>query len=246
MKNLNKNFYKVLILLTFFYCIFTSIHSAVAVVTVWNYTENNVLKTVHGPFTTEQACVDDLNIFTKNTGYTSSTTMCLPSQIAGLPVPQPNSQAPVNIAPGSITTIQNKTTYKFLAPLPGMKTCMDSSGVDKNCIGNNIGEYLNVIFKLIIGICAALAVIMLIINGITYMGDESVFGKTEAKSKMYSAIFGLLIALGAWALLNTINPALTGQGGLSIAGANIEVETQPLTSNDSFTSGTTTTGCPQG
>ncbi len=116
--------------------------------------------------------------------------------------------------------IKNNTTYTLLAPIPGMPTCMDWSGKNPNCLGNDIGKYLNVIFKLLIGICIALAVIMLIVYGIMYMGEESVFGKVEAKSKMLSAILGLIIALASWALLNTINPALTGAGGLAISSAN--------------------------
>ena len=142
---------------------------------------------------------------TKNTTSTTST----------------NKDDSVPVTP-NINVAENKSIYKMLVPLPGI-TCMDSSGQDPNCIPNDIGKYLNFIFKFAIGVCAALAVIMLIIAGVTYMGDESVFGKTEAKKKMFSAIIGLLIALGAWALLNTINPALTGKGGLIISSANVEI-----------------------
>lgn len=129
----------------------------------------------------------------------------------------------VSFDPKAIGVAQNKTVYQLLAPLPGI-TCMDWSGNNTSgCIGNNVGDYLNIVFKLAIGICAALAVIMLIINGITYMGDESIFAKTEAKSKMFSAVLGLLIALGSWALLNTISPALTGKGGVNISTANVTI-----------------------
>ena len=128
----------------------------------------------------------------------------------------------------AVNSSTNSSKYTLLAPLPGLKPCLDWNSdptkKDPSCMGANIGEYLNIIFKLLIGICAALAVIMLIINGIMYMGEESVFGKVEAKSKMISAIFGLIIALGAWALLNTLNPALTGAGGFSIASANIQLD----------------------
>ena len=127
----------------------------------------------------------------------------------------------VDVTP-KINVAENKSIYKMLAPI-GNITCMDSSGKDTNCISNDIGKYLNIIFKLAIGICAALAVIMLIIAGVSYMGDESVFGKTEAKKKMFSAVLGLIIALGAWALLNTINPALTGKEGLVIDTASVEI-----------------------
>jgi len=101
---------------------------------------------------------------------------------------------------------KHDTTYDLLAPI-GEQTQIDT---------NNIGEYFNIMFKIAIALCAALAVIMIIIAGVQYMGDESVFGKTEAKSKIFSAIGGLFIALGAFALLNTIDPALTGKDGLTI------------------------------
>jgi hypothetical protein len=143
---------------------------------------------------------------------------------------------PVSVA-AKINVPENNTVYKMLAPL-GTITCMDwSTPKDPNskCIGNNIGEYLNFIFKFLIGLCAALAVIMLIISGITYMGDESVFGKTEAKSKMFSAILGLLIALGAYALLNTINPDLTGVNGLKIDQVSAEIDAIEYISPDSYT-----------
>ncbi|MCX6753524.1 MAG: pilin, partial [Candidatus Nomurabacteria bacterium] len=134
---------------------------------------------------------------------------------------------PVLVTPVNVAT--NNSIYTMLAPIGGIER-MDSSGTDPTCandpkcITNDIGKYLNIIFKLAIGICAALAVIMLIINGVKYMGDESVFGKTEAKKNMFGAIVGLLIALGAWALLNTINPALTGQNGLSISQASVVLD----------------------
>ena len=134
---------------------------------------------------------------------------------------------PVIEVDAKIDVTKNNTVYNMLAPLPGI-TCMDSSGANTLCIGNNIGDYLNIVFKLAIGISAALAVIMLIINGITYMGDESIFKKTKAKSKMFSAVFGLLIALASWALLNTINPALTGAGGLKISTAEVDIEEPPM------------------
>lgn len=130
----------------------------------------------------------------------------------------------VNIAGQKNIETAHKTKYNLLAPILGIK-CVDTDTLngDKSCLSGGIGEYLNLIFKILIGLCAALAVIMLIINGITYMGDESVFGKTEAKHKMYSAILGLLIALAAYAILNTINPDLTG-GEIKIDQIDIKIE----------------------
>lgn len=104
-------------------------------------------------------------------------------------------------------------TYNLLAPI----------GKISQFKTDNIGDYLNMIFKLGIGLCAALAVVIIIIGGIQYMGDESVFVKTEAKDKMLSAIMGLFIALGAYAILYTLNPVLTGEGGVKIDQISVEI-----------------------
>ncbi len=95
----------------------------------------------------------------------------------------------------------NSDTYTLLAPI----------GTGDNILKTappNFGTYVNIMLKIAIGLCGALAVIMIVIGGIEYMGDESIFAKTQAKKQITNAILGLLIALGAWVLLNTINPDL--------------------------------------
>jgi type IV secretory pathway VirB2 component (pilin) len=122
---------------------------------------------------------------------------------------------PVNVDPNKDSG-KKDDTYHLLAPIPGMK----EDFVDGS---QQIGDYINNMFKIFLGLCAALAVIMIIIYGVTWMGTDSVFGKTEAKGKIGGAIGGLLLALGAWVILNTINPDLLG-GSLNIKQASIELE----------------------
>lgn len=114
--------------------------------------------------------------------------------------------------------------YTLLAPIGGFTEAP-----------NNIGEYFNKIFLIVIGLCGLLAVIMIVIGGIQYMGDESIFGKTEAKSRIKMAILGLIIALGAYALLNTINPDLLGGGGVNIKQVTAEIDSIEYISSESFT-----------
>ncbi len=122
-------------------------------------------------------------------------------------------------------------SYHLLAPIGTIDTFNTK----------NIGDYFNMIFKLAIGLCAALAVIMIIISAVQYMGDESIFGKTEAKGKIINAILGLFIALGAYALLNTINPDLTGANGVSVdqVSATIDQQEAVEVQNDGGGTGTT-------
>lgn len=215
MKNLNK------LLILLLLCLLSTTTAVAVEVVTWNYKKINYTNT-QGPFTSVEDCQMDLDKFKKGSGLLIETTECTSSADIKKVTTQTTETEPILVA-AKINEIKNKSIYTMLAPIGGI-TCMDSSGKDKSCISNDIGAYLNVIFKLAIGICAALAVIMLIINGVKYMGDESVFGKTEAKKQMFGSIVGLLIALGAWALLNTINPALTGQGGLNISSANIIID----------------------
>jgi lipoprotein-anchoring transpeptidase ErfK/SrfK len=68
---------------------------------------------------------------------------------------------------------------------------------------------------------------MIVVGGIQYMGDESIFGKTEGKKKIWAAILGLLIALGSYALLKTINPDLLGGKGLNVQQVSAEIINLP-------------------
>jgi len=250
MKNSNKKYLVNLVL--FFIIIFgffsLFLKNSSAETTVWRYKTGGITNQIYGPFEKEEDCKENLSLYIKNNPLDTIVKNCESSKeniahpIQSLRYKPVND--PVSVTP-KVNVASHNTVYKLLAPFGGI-TCMDSSGENKECIGNNIGDYLNIIFKIAIGLCAVLAVIMLIINGITYMGDESIFGKTEAKKKMFSAIIGLLIALGSWAILNTINPALTGRDGLFVSSVNVEIETEPLTKNDPFVEGKKTTECQEG
>ncbi|KKR43169.1 MAG: hypothetical protein UU10_C0026G0003 [Parcubacteria group bacterium GW2011_GWF1_40_6] len=102
--------------------------------------------------------------------------------------------------------------YHFLAPLPcenGTPGCVAGELETFDPTGENkIGGYLNVMIRIFIGICAVLAVIMIVVGGIEYMTSELISNKENGKHRITGAIFGLVLALGAWTLLNTINPDL--------------------------------------
>ena len=99
-----------------------------------------------------------------------------------------------------------QSSYKLLAPIGSNYTEVSTA---------NISSYFNKIFTIAIGLAGVLAVVMLVIGGIEWMGSESVFAKTAGKEKIMSALLGLLIALGSYAILKTINPALLGQKNIA-------------------------------
>ena len=53
-----------------------------------------------------------------------------------------------------------------------------------------------------------MAVIMIVIGGIEYLSTDSMFGKEGGKEKIKNAVWGLILAIGAYAILNTISPRL--------------------------------------
>ncbi len=90
----------------------------------------------------------------------------------------------------------------LLAPLPGTYT--EEDGERRAALPT----YLRGAFLLLIGLAALLAVVMIVIGGVQYMFAAGGGGKGAAKERITAAITGLILVLGAWVLLGTINPAL--------------------------------------
>ncbi|MBU1895526.1 pilin [Patescibacteria group bacterium] len=73
----------------------------------------------------------------------------------------------------------------------------------------DIADYFQYLYRYSIGVAGLLAVIMIIVAGfqwITSGGNTSTIGK--ARTRITRAIIGLLLVVGAYTILNTINPAL--------------------------------------
>jgi type IV secretory pathway VirB2 component (pilin) len=150
--------------------------------------------------------------------------------------------------------ITTNSTYNLLAPLPdpgNNGTPMNS--FDPTSTGSDaLSKYLNLMIKLFIGICAVLAVIMIVMGGIEYMTSELISSKQAGKDRILHAIFGLILALGAWTILNTINPKLLNTDLKSLANVTVEVmleEETPataVTGTDVPTSTQPTASCAQG
>lgn len=121
------------------------------------------------------------------------------------------------------------TNYNLLAPLPckdGTTGCVEGKlyafDPASTSSGTKLGEYLNLMLRIFIGLCAVLSVVMIVIGGLEYMTSELAHTKEAGKERITQAILGLLIALGAYALLFTINPDLL-KSDISIENANVSV-----------------------
>ena len=77
----------------------------------------------------------------------------------------------------------------------------------------NIGDMLNTAFLIAINAGAILAMMRLIYGGWLYMGRSDMWSnKHHAKEVIQNAVFGLLILLAIWIILNQINPQILQVG----------------------------------
>ena len=139
--------------------------------------------------------------------------------------------------------------YNLLAPIP----CpTGSAGCDANNTlstfdpsqANNLGIYLNLIVKIIIGICGVLAVVMIVMGGIEYMTSELVSSKEAGKERIRNALFGLILALFSWSLLYTINPDILKTDESSLVAQTVTVDLDADTPQPTPTNATHTYPTP--
>lgn len=116
---------------------------------------------------------------------------------------------------------------EYLAPLPGLSTTGSST----------LGGFLQSLFTVMIMLAGILAFVMLIVYGIMHATVEAVGMKVQAKEKMWNAIFGLIMALGAWVILNTINPNLASNLSITIPKATFD-DVSPAWQNGNAPAGT--------
>lgn len=104
---------------------------------------------------------------------------------------------------------QNTNEYAVLAPLPGTtnSTCDVANPTDAAC-KTTLEKYLPGLFNLAIGLSAAFAVLMIVIGGFEYMSTDALQKKEDGKKRIENSIYGLLLVIGAWLILFTINPTL--------------------------------------
>ena len=100
------------------------------------------------------------------------------------------------------------------------------------------GTYLSTLYTYAIGVAGVLAVIMFAIGGIHYMfpGKES-----KGKEFMTNAVFGIILALAAYLILNTINPDILKSNISLPTGTTTAVAPPPVQEDDDYEAGAPTT-----
>ncbi|HPS21483.1 MAG TPA: pilin [Candidatus Paceibacterota bacterium] len=146
----------------------------------------------------------------------------------------------LNVVLDTLKTKDTQKNYYPLAPLPELGNVIqlqpdctinpDTKQV--TCIpAKGFADYLNIMIKIFIGVCAVLAMVMIVMGGIQYMTSELVSSKQAAKETIVNAIFGLILALAAFAILNTINPKLVEVGLQEIPTATVPIDQEENITN---------------
>ncbi|MGB4076520.1 MAG: pilin [Minisyncoccia bacterium] len=91
-------------------------------------------------------------------------------------------------AAGVTRSAQTHATQSFV-PLTSIP------GIAEAAASPDIATFLNVLYKICIGIAAVLAVVQIARGGITYMLGDGVTEKREARHHIYLAVFGLVLVL---------------------------------------------------
>lgn len=87
-----------------------------------------------------------------------------------------------------------------------------------------IGQYVTGVYTFMISIIGVVAAVMMIVGGFQYLtsaGDAGKIGK--ARKRITDALIGVVLALGSYALLYTINPALVEFKGLALLSVDTEL-----------------------
>jgi hypothetical protein len=89
-------------------------------------------------------------------------------------------------------------TYTLLEPFRGVTSVSPSSPT-----------YYTEVYTTLLILTVTLAVLMIVVGGIQYSASSvSPSLKNEAKSRISSAVGGLILALVSWLILQTINPEI--------------------------------------
>lgn len=95
-----------------------------------------------------------------------------------------------------------QTGFVPLAPIPGLTDQQMASGISDG----SFAFFFNNLYKFLVGLAIALAIIEIIWGGLEYSTTDSVGNKEAGKKRIYNAIYGLLLILSPVLVFSLINP----------------------------------------
>ncbi|MFZ4500114.1 MAG: hypothetical protein ACOYMZ_01290 [Minisyncoccia bacterium] len=121
-------------------------------------------------------------------------------------------------AVGAIQSDFENRSYRLLAPFPGLSVlfdpdlCQEQVALGKPVFGGScddqVSAFINLGLKILIGAAAVLLVLRIMFEGYKYITTDIPRLLVSAKSGLWDAVLGLVLALSSFLILNTINPKL--------------------------------------
>ncbi len=130
-------------------------------------------------------------------------------------------------------------------PIPGLEfTPATREGTD--IVVPYIGQYINAGYRYLVSVILVVAIIMVVWGGFRYLlGSADVGNITRAKEIIRDAIAGMLLVIGAFLILQTVNPATVDIRSLSLSAVQrheIELSLLANTEDNSDTTASWTSG----
>jgi hypothetical protein len=85
---------------------------------------------------------------------------------------------------------------------------IDATGKTTGGCQTTLADYLPGAFNLAISIAAVMAFVMLTYGGVLYMTSDAIGNKSKGKEYIENALWGLLLVISSYLILNTINPQM--------------------------------------
>ena len=173
----------------------------------------------------------DPNLGTSTLDWTATDNGGADAQTGGSPVVTVDPTTLTNTQGNQSGDIDTPGTYKLLEPLGTPNGSLTEFTTGDPC---PFVRYLNIVIEIFLGICAVLAMIMIIGGGFEYMTSELPSAKGNGKARITNAVFGFIIALAGYVLLNTVNPKLLDlcpklpQASLTVVNPN-SINDKPIT-----------------
>lgn len=148
---------------------------------------------------------------------------------AGLALALLGSAGPALAATGNIQTSTNPSQDILLEePIPQSALEKGVSGAASNSV-KGVADYIARIYTFAIGTVGVVAAVMMIIGGFQYLTSAGDAGKIgAAKKRITDAIIGLVLALGSYALLRSLNPQLVSFQPLTVGDNQVKTQVHLL------------------
>lgn len=115
-----------------------------------------------------------------------------------------------------ITGAQKNATPKLNVPIPGLNFSETINESGQALLIPYLAQYISALQKYLIGIALIVASIMIIIGGIKYIIASTGAKVASSKEIIIDAVMGMVIVLGSYEILASINPNLTYLPSLQI------------------------------